>query len=68
MEPDHFTCLETIEGRWLDDERVAHQINERRFVNWIVENYTDLAVINFGSSNALRHGFSLVGSGKALEV
>ncbi len=68
MTGEHFKCLETTENKWLNNETVAHQINERLFVNWIVENHGQWDCINFGSSNILRHGFSLIGSKKALAV
>jgi predicted O-methyltransferase YrrM len=68
MTAEHFSCLESTESKWLDNERVAHQVGERRFVNWITQENTGFATINIGSSNILRHGCSLIGSSDPLEV
>ncbi|MDB5205643.1 MAG: symbB [Flavisolibacter sp.] len=68
MTAEHFETLNSTENKWLDAKRVAHQINERRFINWIVENETDFVTLNFGSSAVLRHGFTLVGKKRMLET
>lgn len=68
MKEEHFACLNTTAHKWLDADRVAHQINDLQFINWIIQYHQDFAMLNFGSSNILRHGFTLIGKNKILEV
>jgi predicted O-methyltransferase YrrM len=38
----------------------AHQHDERRFINWIIENYPNWSVIQLHSFNIFRHGFTIL--------
>jgi predicted O-methyltransferase YrrM len=40
--------------------RIAHQYDERLFVNWVCENFPEFEVIHFHSENVLRHGLTLL--------
>lgn len=68
MRAGHLAVLPHTQHKWLDEERLAHQIDERRFMNWIMETESDWAVLHFGSSATLRNGFSLLGRKRLLEV
>lgn len=68
MQSMHVESLQHTTHKWLDEKRLAHQVDERRFINWITENEKEFAVLNFGSSRVLRHGFSLIERKQILEV
>lgn len=38
----------------------VHQEGERRFVNWIIDNYAEWEIVNFHSYNTFRHGFTVL--------
>lgn len=38
----------------------VHQDGERRFVNWIIDNYPQWRVVNFHSYNVFRHGLTVL--------
>ena len=38
----------------------AHQHDECRFINWIIENYSNWNVIQLHSFNIFRHGFIIL--------
>lgn len=68
MKEDEYAVLPNLNHKWLDDQRLSHQIDERRFVNWVMENESDWTLLHFGSPNTLRHGFSLIGRRRLLDV
>ncbi len=38
----------------------AHQLDERLFINWIIDNYPNWQVIQLHSFNIFRHGFTIM--------
>lgn len=50
----------TSDGGWLDRSSFAHQIGERRFVNFVLKNYPKFSVIHLHSTRAFRHGLTLI--------
>ena len=38
----------------------AHQLDERLFINWIIDNYTNWQIIQLHSFNIFRHGFTIM--------
>ncbi len=44
---------------------IAHQLDERKFVNWIMDQEPNWNVVHFHSQNTLRHGISMFSTGKA---
>lgn len=45
---------------WITDKFYAHQNDERKFVNWILDNYPSFQAIHFHSVRSLRHGLSIL--------
>jgi predicted O-methyltransferase YrrM len=68
MQPEHTEALKHTAHKWLDEERLAHQLDERKFINWILDNEPEFVTLSFGSAAVLRHGFTLVGKKRTLEV
>ena len=48
---------------------IAHQIDERKFVNWIVESNPEFNVLHFHTLNCIRHGITIISNqNKILKV
>ncbi|CAN5517266.1 hypothetical protein BH09VER1_BH09VER1_51210 [soil metagenome] len=60
MQKVHKTFTENLPTRWLNDEEYIHEVDERRFVNWIVETYPEFGSMHFHSKNLVRHGLTLL--------
>ncbi len=64
MKDLHFEVLKLIKHKWLNEFEVAHQIDERRFVNYLIEEekYTAL---HFHSNRFIRQGLSILSKGNS---
>lgn len=47
-------------GCWITNDLYACQIDERKFVNWLLSEYDDYGAVHLHSTSTLRHGFSLI--------
>ena len=59
MHKSHFEVLAIIKHKWLDDNIVAHQIDERKFANFLMKEH-GFQSFNIHSSNVLRHGITIL--------
>jgi len=67
--PLHHQCVrEGTEGEWISDTQFAHQVAERRFVNWIRETHPEFAQLHLHSERTVRHGLTLMQRSTALPV
>ncbi|MGI8604617.1 MAG: O-methyltransferase [Verrucomicrobiales bacterium] len=48
------------EERWLSKDLYQAQIDERHFVNWIMDDHPEFAQIHFHTTDVLRHGLTLL--------
>lgn len=64
----HKKLLPKIHYKTLDSG-IAHQVDERKFVNWILQNNPDLNVLHFHTLHCIRHGITIISNQqKMLEV
>jgi len=66
--PANHWFTETQPRNWITGNEFAHQPEERRFVNWIVEKGSGFVAIHFHSLNVLRHGITVLQRGIILPV
>lgn len=64
--PIHHAFANQKPQEWLSPELFQHQREERDFVNWIISDNPDYAVIHFHSVNAVRHGLTFVARTRTL--
>jgi len=57
---------DTYPGNWTSEDEYAHQLDERRFVNWIGETRPQYGQIHFHSHRTRRHGMTLLQAGGPL--
>jgi len=57
--PIHDELSRQAPDRWLNSSEFQHQLDERRFVNWIVTS-TDFVAVHFHASSVLRHGLTIL--------
>jgi hypothetical protein len=68
LAPHHWFIKHQPGGKWITPDEYAHQVDERRFVNWVVEEYTEFGAVHFHSTSVLRHGLTLLQRQKVLAV
>lgn len=66
--PVHEELVRTGDGRWLDEHEYQHRVEEREFVNWLVQAHDDMSAVHFHSTNTLRHGLTVLQRGSILET
>lgn len=64
----HSTFIAKENGVWLNEQEYAHQIDERRFVNWIVDQHPSFSAVHFHSLNVVRHGLTIMQNQTRLSV
>ena len=57
---------DTYPGKWTSEDEYAHQLDERRFVNWIGETRPQYGQIHFHSDRTRRDGMTLLQAGGPL--
>jgi predicted O-methyltransferase YrrM len=53
---------------WLSEDEFQHQPDERRFVNWVLEDHGGFDVIHFHTTAVVRHGLTLLQRRRPLQV
>lgn len=53
---------------WISETELAHQPDERKFVNWIREKHPSFSTVNLHTGNTLRHGLTLIQKSRYLDV
>jgi predicted O-methyltransferase YrrM len=66
--PVHEELVRTGDGRWLDGNEYQHRVEEREFVNWLVQAHDDVSAVHFHSTNTLRHGLTVLQRRPILET
>jgi len=61
----HRSLLPKIHHKTLPNG-IAHQIDERKFVNWITENNPEFSVLHFHTLHAVRHGMTVLSNQKKI--
>ena len=64
MRAVHNAFAATRRDQWLSDEEFAHQPEEREFVTYLLRQHPDFQCIHLHSANTLRHGLTILQSGK----
>lgn len=60
FKPVHQILADASPDDWLNEDEFQHQKEEREFVNWIVTEYPDYAMVHFHSLQRIRHGLTLL--------
>jgi len=66
--PVHEELARTGDGSWLNADEYQHRVEEREFVNWLVQSHDDVSAVHFHSTNTLRHGLTVLQRGPILET
>jgi predicted O-methyltransferase YrrM len=56
----HFAYSAGKDERWLTADLYQHQIDERKFVNWIFDSHPEFSQTHFHTTATLRHGLTLL--------